>query len=498
MRMKLLSSALGEDGLAIAPQPLARPAHLSATPFDRLKTMLRKLLSTVSPGSPTTSRIGLANLKGIILRGAFAAFLVRALGIVIGYAGNVWLARWAGAEEFGLYAYAFTWMTVLAMVLPLGLNDAVLRLVPEYSSTEKWARVRGIVIASPFIVLLFGAMVAVGGILAFRLIPPLQSSIYANSMEIALLTAPMLGVLVLFEGTGRAFGSVVTAFTPRTLALPLFVLLAAFLLMRLAPPLSAGEILWATFFGALIVLLIQAVMIGISAPKQVRDAGTEMLLRSWLRISLPLFVVVACNLFLSYTDVIVIGALLQPDDVAVYHAASRTALLLWGAQMAVGVLAAPLIALLNAEGRRGEMAPMLESVIHWGFWPCAFGAVVLIAFAHHVMSLFGANFVAGTDVLIILVITQLACATAGPVQYMLTMTGRQDRCALIYAICCAGNLALCVVLVRMIGIEGAAVAKLIAFCLLTAWMVVEARRHTGLTSLIFCNRARHRAKNPVA
>src|SRR5512132_1892904 len=75
--------------------------------------------------------------KGHVLRGALAAFTVRALGIVVAYLVQVLLAWWTGPTRYGLYVYAWTWLTVLAMVVPIGLNEAILRFVPTRGCPEK-------------------------------------------------------------------------------------------------------------------------------------------------------------------------------------------------------------------------------------------------------------------------------------------------------------------------------------------------------------------------
>src|SRR5512132_4257525 len=62
--------------------------------------------------------------KGHVLRGALAAFTVRALGIVVAYLVQVLLACWTGSTQYGLYVYAWTWLTVLAMVVPVSTKPS--------------------------------------------------------------------------------------------------------------------------------------------------------------------------------------------------------------------------------------------------------------------------------------------------------------------------------------------------------------------------------------
>src|SRR5512132_513231 len=114
--------------------------------------------------------------KGHVLRGALAAFTVRALGIVVAYLVQVLLACWTGSTQYGLYVYAWTWLTVLAMVVPIGLNEAILRFVPTYIADEKWDELRGIVGRCPLLIAIIGALTAVVGSLIVGLVPDLADS----------------------------------------------------------------------------------------------------------------------------------------------------------------------------------------------------------------------------------------------------------------------------------------------------------------------------------
>ncbi len=85
-------------------------------------------------------------------------------------------------------------------------------------------------------------------------------------------------------------------------------------------------------------------------------------------------------------------------------------------------------------------------------------APLILAFGRPLLSLFGAGFEAGYDVMFILAIGMLARAAVGPAERLLNMLGERKQCAAVYAIAFAINLALCVILIPRIGIEGAAIA----------------------------------------
>ena len=62
-----------------------------------------------------------------VLRGAGATISVRIVAALLAYISLIALARWTGADGYGAYAYAITWVGLLALPAALGLPFASLR-----------------------------------------------------------------------------------------------------------------------------------------------------------------------------------------------------------------------------------------------------------------------------------------------------------------------------------------------------------------------------------
>lgn len=435
--------------------------------------------------SQVRSTLDKSTSKGHVLRGALAAFIVRALGIVIAYLVHVLLACWTGPTQYGLYAYAWTWLMVLAMVVPIGLNEAILRFVPTYIADKKWAELKGIVSRCPLLIAVIGALTAAVGSLSVALVPDLAASAFAPPLIIALWATPFMALLVFLEGLGRALGSVTMAYAPRNVGVPLLVLVASGFWILLDPALTARRVVVVLLLSSIVFVVVQSFMVRSQLPKEVALGKSAYPMREWLRIALPLMVVSLATLLNGYIDVIVIGFFLSPEDVGAYNAAWRTALLVWGAPQALSVLAAPLIGRLHAAGNNDELRSLMATIIQWGFWPALLAAAVFIIFGQPILSLFGGGFTVAYASLVVLVLGQLTGAAAGPVDYLLGMTGHHDRLALIHAMMCIVCIVLTLVLVPVLGIIGAAIAKSAITIGINVWMVIDARARTGITSILF-------------
>ncbi len=423
--------------------------------------------------------------SGQVLRGAALSFIILFLGFIATYANQVFLARFSGPYEFGLYAYAWTYATGLSMLLPLGFNLAVLKLIPSYSAQSRWSHVKGVLLMTPVLVfavsLVIGAMGAAGVYLIGASIP----AGYAWPLTIAFAITPFMAILTLFHGTGRALGLVGIAFAPKSIGVPLAVIAAAGIWVAAGKPLKAVDIMVFSLAACLLFAVVQGWLLHKDLPGDISNAPPAFEVRAWLRISLPLLFASGMGLILNYADIIMIGYFMTPEDVAVYHAAARTAVLISGFLIAVNALAAPKIARLHAEGRMPDLQKLISRITHWIFWPSVLAALIALFFGDFVLAIFGAGFAAGYVALSVLAMGQLVNAGAGPVGYLMTMTGHHDASALVFGCSAVLNIILNAVLIPAFGITGAAVATAITMACWNLWFILLVRKRLNINCYVF-------------
>lgn len=446
--------------------------------------MIDTLLSRVLPRS-LASALERQSDSGEILRGGALVFLIQVVGVGVMYTCQVLLAQWAGASEFGLYAYAWTWVTIFAVLTPLGLNESVLRFVPAHTAKGEWPLVRGFLRVSPVVVLAGSAVAGLAGVLAVPILSDILGDGYREPILLALACTPFFALITLYQGSGRALGSVVVAFAPKAIGVPLIVGVAAGAVVLAGGDLDAEVIMVISLAACAALALVQGLALRRRYPAEARAVAPEMDIRGWLRVSVPMLMAAGAQLVLNYANLILIGFFLPPEDVGVFHAAARTAVLVAGVLMAINALAAPKIASLHAQGRLDELQRIVSQVIHVIFWPSLGAAVVFVVFGEEILSIFGARFGAGHAALAVLAIGQLVNAGAGPVGYLLTMTGHQDTVALVFWVGAAVNIALNLVLIPLFGILGAAIATAATMIYWNLWLIVLVRKRLDIRSYIF-------------
>src|SRR6185503_4908511 len=114
--------------------------------------------------------------------------------------------------------------------------------------------------------------------------------------------------------------------------------------------------------------------------------------RGWFSISLPIFMVEASFLLLSYIDVLALMQLASPDDVAIYYAASKTIALAAFVHFAITSTTTHRFSHHYFAGEHRELQNLLTKATRWTFWPSLAAIILLLISGKFLLTLFGAEF----------------------------------------------------------------------------------------------------------
>ncbi len=414
-----------------------------------------------------------------LLRGAGVALLLQGGGLGVTYLLHLLLARSMGPGEYGAYVYVVTWAATLAIPVGLGLPTAAVRLVAERLASGAWAELRGFLRRSWQLTALVGTAVAAAVALTIvALAPRLDAGLRAPALW-GVWLIPLLALLSLQAGASRGAGGVVVALAPDRVARPLLLLTGA-LVAANAGGLSAVTMVRITL--GVLAVLVAAQLAGFvrTVPRQAVRGEAAYATAGWLRIALPMMFTSAFLVLQNQSDILLIGLFLDRTEVGLYNAASKTAALVSLSLVAVTTIAAPTFAAAHATGGRGDLQRAAARAAHLGFWPALAAAVGLLAFGGPLLRLFGASFVAARLPLTVLVGGQLVNAAAGPVGYLLAMTGYQDDNARVFAVSALLNLGLNALLIPAFGLVGAATATALTMVLWNVWLHALTVRRLGV------------------
>lgn len=417
-------------------------------------------------------------------RQALFAFLIRVVSAGIAYLSQVFLARWMGGFEYGIFVFAWVWVLILGGLAPLGLSTAVIRFIPEYGESGRDDLLRGLLLGSSLVSVGVSAVVmfmVLGGLAAYG---HMIEGYYLLPAVLMAFCLPLYALVEVQDGIARAYGWIDAALIPPYILRPLLILAtmaAAYLLGFQANAVTAAG---AAVVACWLTGLVQACLIRTRVRRETPPGPRGYEFSLWIRVSVPILLVASFELLMQNTDILVLSKYLQPDQIAIYFAALKTVSLVAFVNFAVGTAVAKQYPALKTRNDTEGLKRTARRAAHWTFWPTLAGAAVILALGQPLLWLFGEEFVAGYPVMFILALGLLAHASVGPVEFVLNMLGEQNRCAAVLFAAAALNLTLNFMLIPAYGLTGAAIATAGSSALAALLMAIIARQRLGLDLFI--------------
>jgi O-antigen/teichoic acid export membrane protein len=419
-----------------------------------------------------------------LLRPAGWTFGIQVAGAGLGYGVHILIGRWLGADVYGTYLLAMGWAVLLSRFAGLGLPTAVLRLVPEYDTNSEYGLLRGLLRGSRAMV--FGAgVIASLGVTGVLVATPLFSDAPHTALLIGIWLTPLLALVGLETEILRAQRRVVWAYAPPRILRPL--LLIAGMGALLTTPLPNTSVLLLGLMGALLgtILVLQYVGSRRTLPPTVHTAAPAYAPKAWVQLAGPLFFTKGFLVLIGKTDIFVIGALLNTEQVGLYGAALRTAHVITFAGMALDSIASSAVSRLHTQNDWAGLQALTARLAQFYFWPTLLLAGGMAVASPAILHLFGPGFVESRPELLILMGGLLIHASTGCQEYLLTLTGHERACAWIYGVAMVLNLGLNLLGVLTMGTVGAALATAGSMVFWNGCMYVLVRRQFGIDPTIF-------------
>lgn len=420
-------------------------------------------------------------LRRIIFNGAIATGLIKGLGAVVSYLFQIGFARWAGKLEYGIYAYAWSWVQMLGLVCIFGIPTALLKFIPHYSAKLDWSRLAGLLRLSQRAAL--GAGLVAGAL--FIIVALIWT---ASPMRWALIVAggmiPLMAYLLMQQYVILGFCKIIASTAPFNLLRPIAGGVFVYGAYRLWGKITGANIILCA--AAALVLVIAVQRWTITRQGEIREHPAPPQYdewKVWLRIAWAAFLSTVFLQVLGQADLLIVGAVGGPVNAGLFNAANRTAAFLAFFYLSFNNIAAPMISRLYAAGDMTGLRRVVRIYNHGAFWPALTIALLVIVFSRPLLMLYGKDFVAARPALILLLIGQLIKAMTGPVGYMLLVMGREWEALRVYAVVSVLDVILCFSLVPHYGIIGAAVANLVCIALWNFTLLFFVYRHFRIISL---------------
>jgi len=410
---------------------------------------------------------------------------LKCIDTLLNFAVSIVLARALLPEGYGIYVFALSIVTVLAVPVQLGMPTLVMRETARYKLLARWDLLKGLLRRAnqAAIALSLITCMTAGGV-AWWLAGEREWEQFSTFFWA--LPLVFLGALNRLKGAALCgLRHVIQGQIPDIILRPALFLCLALVAVRagdMSPPqaMLLHCVAVTLAFGAGALLLLRAL------PKEVSSSMPSYDIRIWARSLLPLSAISGLQIVQSQTDLVMLGLLSGKQEVGLYRVAFSFASLVIFALSAVNAVLAPEIARLYTAGDKARLQSLITLAARMVFLAALPVAGTLILFGVPIINLFyGDAYQEGYTALIILSVAWLITASAGSTYDILNMTGNEMETLKGIGSSMILNVILNAILIPSYGVDGAAAATGLSIVILNVclWRIVW--RKVGLHSAAF-------------
>ncbi len=428
--------------------------------------------------------IQLSAQKLYLIRGSISAFTIQGAAIVLGFLSGLALARWLGAEAYGIYTYVVSWLTVLGTVAALGTEMFMVKqtavLEKQNKGLFKGAFLFNIaVVASSSVIVaaLSGVYVyVVNPLLGKFSVKLLAQPVVQYLMLVTLIGLPFVALARTYEGTLRGGKHIISSQLPEMLLKPLFFLLLT------------GIFWWAggrsISLQTVVYLQLGITILTLFGYLTVHRRKYNALLRGelpvyeqrlWFRGMMAFYAISLLSIINTRADILLLGSLATSADVGIYNIAARLADVPKTILIAANIAMAPVMAELYAAKNQIALQKLLTRSVRL----ITLAGLPIVVFyllgGRWLLSFWGAEFESGYYALVIMGFGQLYNLASGSVGIVLMMSGYAQWVSYGLGVGTVVNVALNFLLIPQYGLMGAAIASaitIVVWNLLLTWAVV--------------------------
>lgn len=399
-------------------------------------------------------------------------FIRRLLGMSLSFLWVFLLTNLFGSKVYGLFSISQVLISFLGVIFCIGIDTAIVKLGSTithfdqgYSQSNFFSKAVKIILISSL--LCCTTMFLVKNYLSDFIFskPELESYFeWIAYLSFLFIFHKAFTSFLTVQGRFKTFGNYYFLFPN----IGVFISILTIYLFNLPPHfIVIGYLVSYGTFG-----LIQAFSI-YSLPSQ---KNRNIRIKEILKLSSPMMISSSFIFISSWTDILMLGAMVSEEEVGVYNAAFKIGSLILIIIATINSVLAPKISALydknDIESLRVEIIKATK-IISYLSLPVV---TLMIIFRSQILRLFGEEFVTGEYVLIIISLGMLFNALSGSVGQILNMTSFQKQFRNFTIISAVTNIVLNYFLIKEYGILGAALASFISNIVINTMCLVFVKR----------------------
>jgi len=428
-------------------------------------------------------------LRAQLVRGGLGSVVVKLFGMGLSLAVVIVLARALGPEGYGVYAYVFALVSLLAIPAQFGLPALVVRETAKAQAGADWSALTGVwwwagVVAGGLSLLL----AVIGGLVAWLFTDRFTGAQLAT-FAWALVLVPGLVLSRLVGGGLRGLCHVVAGQLPDLVLRPGLLLAFVLVALGLHGAVTSSGTMALHALAAGLALLAGAVLLYRARPGESRGVTARYRHRAWAASALPLGFIAGMQVINTQADILMLGLFTDAEQVGIYRVAVQGAMLVAFGLAAVNMVVAPQFARMHAQDQRDQLQRLATASARAALAIAVPAVLVFVLFGPALLrTVVGSGYVSGATPLVILALGQLVNAGMGSVGVLLSMTDHERAFARGLALGAVFNVAANLVLIPLWGMNGAALATSMTFVIWNSLLASEVAKRLGINSTAFWRR----------
>ena len=388
------------------------------------------------------------------------SFCINILNKLIVFLSGAYLIRILGKNEYGIYVYIISIITILLIPIQFGISNLIVKETSRGISTGNQSIIKGLWIWSYKITIALIIIIIVILVLLYSFISDSYSDLELTTLLYGLTLLPFQTIILISSASLRGLGNIIEGQLPNQLLLPFTTfLMIIFYNSLLGNEIAANSVMIIRSFSTLFVASIALVFLVVKIPKSIVYLKPNFMGNIWLKTSLFLAFSSGLIFFRSHLNILLIGILLDPSKVAIYQVSVSMAALSGITLQVINPILAPQFASLHIKKEKEKLEILTKRSAQIVFLFTCLITMLFILFGKYLIKVFfSSDLLEVYPILIILLFGQIINGYYGPVAFLLNMTGYEKDATKAISFSTLFNLITILLLTPIFGIKGTAIS----------------------------------------
>jgi len=432
---------------------------------------------------------------GRIIEGTIRSLLIQGSSVVLLFACNLIMTRWAGADVYGQYVHVFNWISLLSVAAVGGREDLAVSEIPKFKLSKRYDRIISMVRISNRHILIAATIAGLIFLSVIYFFPVKMLHEYRTEFLVGWAAIYFSAFFSLNQSVLQALNFIgLSQFVEKWLkpALMIIFFITAYALgVQAQGRILIGLVVLAMGICCIVLGLLVKGKIKSFPSSAARSQGDGVVGKNLNGKAFYFFLITVMTLLITRISMLVLPYFTPRKDVGIFNIGYRFAdLIIYPFFLMHAVLPQTFARHTGSDASHkqslysGTTKLMLTLTLPL--------LIINILGGKFFLGWFGKDFEDGYPVLIILSVAQCLYSFFGPGNTILMMQGRERQATICLVIYVAVLFGMCLLLIPKMGITGGAISMLIGCLIYNIVLSVIVYRFSGVISpfLAFLVRAR--------